>query len=214
MNENEPILDQSRFGKERFNQSYQASVGMKAEPKLHANSLELAQILYSYDVLKPGIKIFEMGAGPCRNLYYIYSLQNDIKMFCNDLFKNESIQEMHEDIKNLVTFYEKDSEDMIVNNLIPDLDVFLVSDHFMHLQYDKADKIIDAIIEKWKPKYILLREIKKEFEKPDHPRLYHNYAKFEKNYDVILDKTSNTSVDREKPHLKNAYFIKLLKLKN
>ena len=74
----------------------------------------------------------------------------------------------------------------------------------MHLQYEKADYIIKKILSDWKPKYIMLREIKKEFETPDHPRLYHNYDQFLTDYEIVEDKTS-VQTDR--------YFIWLLKKK-
>ena len=51
----------------------------------------------------------------------------------------------------------------------------MISDHLMHLQYKKADIILKEIVGRILPKYILLREIKKEFEAPNHPRLYHDY---------------------------------------
>jgi hypothetical protein len=74
----------------------------------------------------------------------------------------------------------------------------------MHLQYDKADHIIKTIIEKWNPPYIMIRELKKEFETPDHPRLFHNYDQFLTSYDII----SNTDSEQT-----DAYFIWLLKRK-
>ena len=79
---------------------------------------------------------------------------------------------MSDEIKNVVTFYEGDSQEIIDNNILNDLDLFLVSDHFMHLQYDKADYIIKKIMSDWNPNYIMLRELKKDFETPNHPRLF------------------------------------------
>ena len=126
-----------------------------------------------------------------------------------DLFKKESFEHMHEDIKKIIKFYEEDSEDMVANNIIPDLDLFLVSDHFMHLQYDKADNIIKGILANWKPKHIMLREVKKEYETPHHPRLYHNYDQFLSDYDLVYDGTSKQTNKSNSI----SYFIWLLKRK-
>ena len=75
----------------------------------------------------------------------------------------------------------------------------------MHVDYKSADIILKKIRDEWKPKYILLREIKKEYENPSHPRLYHNYDIFDKNYDIIFEKTSDNASE---------YFIKLYRRKN
>jgi len=120
------------------------------------------------------------------------------------LFRDASLNSMSNEIKDIVTFFEGDSQDVIDNTIIPNLDLFLVSDHLMHLQYEKADHIIKTIIEKWNPPYIMIRELKKEFETPDHPRLFHNYDQFLTSYDMI----SNTSSEQT-----DAYFIWLLKRK-
>ena len=48
-------------------------------------------------------------------------------------------------------------EKMFNENLIENIDMILVSDHLMHLQYDKADSIIKSILNSWRPKYILMR---------------------------------------------------------
>ena len=204
------------FGKDRFPPNYQAHVGMNTSELLHANSIELTNILVENEVLTPESKIFELGAGPARNLYYIrealqnYNLDN-LKLYANDLFEKESLEHMHESIKNTLTFFEEDSEDMVNNHAISDIDLFLVSDHFMHLQYDKADSIIKGILSKWKPKYIMLREVKKEYETPDHPRLYHDYDQFLSDYDLVHESTSKQVNVGKK--FAPRYFIWLLKRK-
>lgn len=201
----------SQFGKQRFPEGYQNSVGMKAAARLHDNSVELVEILTKNELLRLDSKIFELGSGPARNLYYIYkTLQennydtSNLELSCSDLWKDASLRSMNEDIKKIINFIEGDSEDIINNNIILNLDIFLVSDHFMHLQYDKADYIIKKIMSDWKPKYIMLRELKKEFETPNHPRLFHNYNQFLTGYDMIEENTSKQD---------NAYFIWLLKNK-
>ena len=200
----------AKFGKDRFPQNYQMHVGQYSKNQnLHANSIELANILVDYKVINSQSKIFEMGAGGCRNLYYIYKTlenikDNNVKLYANDLWKDSSFENMHDDVKEVITFFEGDSEDIVNNNKVEDLDLFLVSDHFMHLQYEKADNIIKKVILDWKPKNIILRELKKEFETPEHPRLFHNYNQFLEKYDLIYE----TSSEQDK-----AYFIWLLKLK-
>ena len=202
------------FGKDRFPREYQSHVGMNTSELLHANSIELTNILVENKVITPNSKIFELGSGPARNLYYIHKALeghnlDNLELSSNDLFKKESFEHMHEDIKNIIKFYEEDSEDMVANNIIPDLDLFLVSDHFMHLQYDKADNIIKGILANWKPKHIMLREVKKEYETPHHPRLYHNYDQFLSDYDLVYDGTSKQTNKSNSI----SYFIWLLKRK-
>jgi len=192
------------FGKQRFPESYQRAVGMGASEVLHKNSRELVNILKKHNVLNSESSVFELGSGPARNLYYIYKEFGIDNLFCSDLFRDASLNSMSNEIKDIVTFFEGDSQDVIDNTIIPNLDLFLVSDHLMHLQYEKADHIIKTIIEKWNPPYIMIRELKKEFETPDHPRLFHNYDQFLTSYDMI----SNTSSEQT-----DAYFIWLLKRK-
>jgi hypothetical protein len=192
------------FGKQRFPESYQSAVGMGASEVLHENSRELVNILKKYSILNKQSSVFELGSGPARNLYYIYKEFSINNLFCSDLFRDASLNSMSTEIKDIVTFFEGDSQDIIDNTVIPNLDLFLVSDHLMHLQYDKADYIIKTIIEKWNPPYIMIRELKKEFETPDHPRLFHNYDQFLTSYDIISDTNSKQT---------DAYFIWLLKRK-
>jgi hypothetical protein len=137
-------------------------------------------------------------------LHYINEEFKTNNLYCSDLFEDASKNNMSDSIKNIITFFEGDSQDIIDNNLIKDLDLFLVSDHFMHLQYEKADYIIKMILKNWNPKYIMLRELKKEFETPDHPRLFHNYDQFLTDYDNLCIKL----VAKQ-----DAYFIWLLKRK-
>lgn len=194
----------TQFGKDRFPARYQAAVGMEARQMLHQNSIELTTLLKENNILQNSKNIFELGSGPARNLYYIWLENQNLKLYCSDLFKDASLECMHSDIKDKVIFFEGDSEDIIKTQVIADLDIFLVSDHFMHLQYDKAKKIIDIICSNWKPKYIVLREVRKEFEAPDHPRLYHNYNRFLDNYKMVYEDVSAQD---------SCYFIWILKRK-
>ena len=201
----------AEFGKKRFSRGYQAAVGMGAREVLHKNSSELVAILDKHGIINSNLSVFELGAGPGRNLYYIYKelLKNEqgvknVKFSANDLWEKDSFKYMEPEIKNIIKFYEMDTEDLVNNITIPDLDLVLVSDHFMHLQYEKADFIIKKLLSEWKPEYIMLREIKKEFEAPDHPRLYHDYDQFLSDYEKVEDLNSKQT-DR--------YFIWLLKRK-
>lgn len=192
------------FGKERFSAAYQAAVGMNASEKLHQNSRELVEVLKGFHVIKDGFNVFELGAGPCRNLHYINESFNNINLFASDLNEKASRQHMSDEMNKKVTFFEGDSED-VINNLTINLDLLIVSDHFMHLQYEKVDSIITKLITNTKPEYILMRELCKEFETPDHPRLYHpSYDKLYTSYDLIYETLSKQD---------NAYFIKILKRK-
>ena len=194
----------AQFGKDRFPAGYQSAVGMGARQMLHENSIELATLLKEHNILQNSKTIFELGSGPARNLYYIWLENKNLSLFCSDLFKDASLESMHSDIKDNVTFFEGDSEDRVRTQLIANLDIFLVSDHFMHLQYDKAKKIIDWVCDTWKPKHVMLRELKREFETPNHPRLYHNYHRFLDNYEMIYEGDSAQD---------SCYFIWILKRK-
>jgi hypothetical protein len=194
----------AQFGKQRFPKAYQSAVGMRARGDLHKNSKELVSILKNNNILNSNSTVFELGSGPARNLHYIHQEFKINNIYCSDLFKEASISNMSNEIKNIVTFYEGDSQDVIDNNIVKDLDLFLVSDHFMHLQYEKADYIIKKILSDWNPKYIMLRELKKEFETPNHPRLFHNYDQFLTKYEMIEETISEQD---------KAYFIWLLKNK-
>lgn len=196
----------AKFGKDRFPADYQRGVGINAKELLQKNSIELVNILKKHNVLYDNMSVFEMGAAGCRNLYYIWKENNSINLYANDLFRDASFKEMHSDIKNLITFYEGDSEDIFNECKVENLDLLLVSDHFMHLQYKKADNIINKILNDWMPKYIMLREVKREFEKPEHPKLYHNYDVFLQDYFLVEDTESKNVPD-------NSYFIWLLKRK-
>lgn len=191
----------AKFDKERFRPAYQKAVGMSASKKLHNNSKELVNILEENSVVFDSI--FELGSGPGRNLHYILEKFPDAKYYCSDLYEGSSKDNMSNKLKDVVNFIEGDSGD-IIKTPIENLSLFLSSDHLMHLDYEKADFIIDEINSSWKPKYILLRELTKEFETPEHPRLFHNYEKFLNFYDKVFEKFSNED---------NAYFIWLLKRK-
>lgn len=199
----------AKFGKQRFSEVYQSLVGMKTNSEglknLHKNSKELVDILKKNSNIDKDAKIFELGAGPGRNLHYILEAFGCKNLFCNDLYRRGSFKFMSPQVQKVVTFFEGDSKEVIDNNIVQKLNLFISSDHLMHLEYDKADYIIDKITEFWKPEHILLRELKKEFEKVDHPRLYHNYDKFLNYYDLVYETSSLQD---------NAYFIWLLKRKN
>jgi hypothetical protein len=194
----------AQFGKERFPPSYQSAVGINARESLHQNSIELVEIMKTFNVFNDLKVVFELGSGPARNLYYIWLENKNIELHCSDLFKHASMESMHPDIKNIINFYEGDSQDIIDATKIDDLDLFLVSDHFMHLQYEKADYILNKIKKSFNPKYILIRELKKEFETPEHPRLYHNYSQLLESYELLYECTSKQD---------SSYFIWLLKQK-
>ena len=198
------MTKKAKFGTERFGKQYQKRVGDKARPLLHKNSIELVKVLKENKKIKNNIKIFEMGSGPARNLYYIWKENKTIDFYANDLYKDASFENMNSDIKKIINFFEGDSEEVFRTCKVKDLDLLIVSDHFMHLQYKKADAIIDSIIKHWRPKSILLREVKKEYEIPSHPKLFHNYEKFKNEYNLVFEKTSDNS---------SHYFIWLLERK-
>ncbi len=160
--------------------SYQERVGHW--PKydfLTKNSIELANFLDSHKLLKDEINIFEMGSAGCRNLKYINDLNENVNLFANDLNKENSFKNMHNSIKNKVKFYESDTLSLVSENEPDvDIDILISSDHMMHIDKESVIEIIDKIKDKWKPKYILLRELfSKDGEETNRiwPRVYHEF---------------------------------------
>jgi len=80
------------------------------------------------------------------------------------------------------------------------IDLLISSDHLMHLQSDKGDAILKHIATKWKPKYLLIREVKKRFEILDYPKIHHDYDILDKYYKTLVSTSSKQD---------DAYFIKL-----
>jgi len=190
----------ARFDKQRFKPGYTKLVGWGAKDFLHKNSKELLQIIIDNNIELDG-KVFELGAGPGRNLHYIKEHFSSCDIYASDQYRD--LKNASELVRKEVKFYEADSLD-IIQEPIKDLQLFISSDHLMHLHYDKADKILKAILMNWKPEYILLREVKKEYETPEHPRLYHKYEQLFTHYDKVFEKTSEQAKE---------YFIWLLKRK-
>ena len=198
------IIMGSPFGKKTFREVYQKRVGWNAGERLHENSRELLSILIEHTDLNEGSKIFELGSGGARNLHYIHQHFGMTDIHCSDLWEEATKREMTEAMRKYTTFYEGDSEDIINYQVMTDLDLFLTSDHLMHLQHEKTDYIIKKIMSDWRPKYMMMRELKKGYEQSQPQKLFHNYAQFLKEYDLISDTTSKTG---------ESYFIWLLRRK-
>ena len=192
------------FGEKRFLPKYQNKVGWFAKKKLHENSKELLSIIQKFCELDNKSKVFELGGAGARNLHYIHEHFGTDKIFCSDLYRKNSLKNMSDKMKKICVFFEGDSEDVINNNLIKDIDLFLVVDHFMHLQYKKTDYIIKKLISNWRPRYVMLREIKEEYEDIKHPRLFHDYNQFLSDYNLLKETISKQD---------EQYFIWLLERK-
>jgi len=185
-------MKEARWGKARFPKGYQKVVGFKNGCLfLHKNSKEFVKILKDIDIIErenDKYKIFEIGAGSGRNLHYIKEEFPNVKIACNDLFKQASFEEMSDSIKDIVDFYEADTLELFEQNRFEDIDLLISSDHLMHLQTNKVIKIVLLINHKWKPKYILLRECLPTYVDKLHPRLYHEaYKDFNQEYELIFD---------------------------
>lgn len=170
--------------KEYFPPFYQSYIGIHAKKKLHDNSKELVQLLKDNDILKDNLSIFELGAGPCRNLSYIYKENNTIKLYANDLWKNASFDNMDNSIKEIINFYEADTLSLLRNNNIK-VDLMISSDHLMHIK--DIIEIMKLITNKWRPNYLLLREYN-GVSKKDFVHV-HDYNSIE-NYDLIYETSS------------------------
>lgn len=200
----------ARTGKEAFDKIYQDRVGQFAREHLHQISKEVTNLLKQNNLIKDNFHFFEIGSGGARNLWYTWKENNSIKLSCNDFWENESKKNMHSDIKGIINFYEGDTEEVLFNLPKISVDVLLSIDHMMHLPRTKGEAVIDLVKDKIQPKYIVLRERKKEFETPEetaqsYPRNYHDYEKFEEKYNLVKEYTSQTD---------SAYFIRIYKLKS
>ena len=100
-----------------------------------------------------------------------------VKISGNDLIKEECFKYMEADIKSVIFFQEIDTFRLVnENKLSPDL--FISSDHLMHLEPKTSKKVLSIVINEWKPKYILLRESIVD-------RLNKGVKKFKIDYDII-----------------------------
>jgi len=201
------------FGKNRFPSKYQDGIGwdctkgssQKISDQLHRNSQELCAILEKNNILKDEMNVFEIGAGPARNLTYLYDSNNNINLFVNDLHRESSIENMRTDMKDIINFYEIDTLSLM-ENYKPEfhVDLMIASDHLMHVEYESVDRILKKMMNDWKPTHILFREVKKEFETPNHPRLFHDYNQLLSKYEIVEETESGDF---------NEFFIWLLRIK-
>lgn len=164
--------------KDLFTEDYQKTVGMSAPGFLHEASKELLGELIAQNVLFDGMNIFEMGAGPCRNLKYINDHNPTVNLYASDLHRDASFANMDETIRNKVTFYERDSL-ALVREFTPDyhIDLFMAIDHWMHIDPASVKEIVGRVVNVWRPTYILIREVHEDGHAPKRklPRYHHNY---------------------------------------
>lgn len=200
----------AKTGRTAFDKGYQSRVGQFARALLQDISKEVRDELKKQNLIKDNFHFFEIGSGGARNLWYIWKENDSITLSCNDFWEDASRQNMHKDIKEIINFYEGDTEDVL--NELPkiNIDVLLSVDHMMHLPRTKGSNVIKLINDKIKPKYVVLRERSKEYETPEeiaqsYPRNYHNYENLEKNYELFYEK-AESEVAKE-------YFIRFYKLK-
>jgi len=149
----------------------------------------MVRILKENGILnKENLTVCEIGSGPARNLQHIYNENPTTKFYANDLWE-ETVDYLGKDMKALYDegrfeYTAMDTEDY-VNSRNLKVDVFMSVSHLMHVQYDKGENIIKRVRDVWQPTYILISELGKDFETPEHPRLYHDYTLFNEKYDVI-----------------------------
>jgi cyclopropane fatty-acyl-phospholipid synthase-like methyltransferase len=188
-----------KWRKQNINKEYQKHIAT-AEP-LKRNSVELVEILAKYDILFNGMKIFEIGCGCGRNLAYINKEGYDIEYFGNDLIKEECFKYMDEDLKGKINFIEE--ETAILFSKIYNVDLFISSDHFMHLIPQSVPDILEKLKREWSPKHILLRETTVGNKKGKR-KWVHDYSVLESDYDYMYRQTSRENDD---------YIISLLRRK-
>lgn len=183
-------------GKEAFGPDYQNRVGYKARKILHDNSKELVRVLNEHNLIQSGYHYFEIGAGGGRNLWYLFQENSNVKLSCNDLWKEASLSNMHPDIKGITNFYEGDTEEVLLEYSGEDIDVLLSSDHLMHLLREKGANILNTIVDRIRPTYVVLREVKEENQTPEEKakhfaKNYQDYSILNSAYDLIHEQTSH-----------------------
>ena len=178
-----------------FTESYQARVGDQSDNVFQKVSEDIVSFLAEGNIIEDGIRVFEIGAGGCRNLRHIYDFNNNVELYANDLHKDASFKNMDPRIQEVVHFYEMDTLRLTREITFEDIDLLISSYHLMHIDEDAWGTIIDNIKDKWRPKYIFLNElIMREF--PGHyperhlPRLFHDYKKLEGAYELIKERIS------------------------
>lgn len=199
----------AQTGRTAFNPAYQARVGQSARGLLHDNSKELVKVMQELNLLQDNSHIFEIGSGGARNLWYMWKENQTLKLSCNDFWKEESFKNMHEDLKPIITFHEGDTEDILRDSDLGKIDILLSSDHLMHVPRVKGQAILEMLLNKVKPSYIVLRERKKEYETPEetaksYPRNYHDYEMLLEGYTLEKEVTSAGAKE---------FFIRVYKLK-
>ena len=143
-----------------------------------------------------------------RNLKYIndYATEKgiEINLSSNDLHRKESLAGTHESIRDKINFWEADTLSfMVANGKSLDVDLLISSDHLMHVEKTSVITILDIIRDDINPKYILLREIKQEFENLSHPRYFHNYDIFLTKYKVKYETSGSNNINGK------CYFVRI-----
>ena len=181
--------------KHLYTESYQDGVGERSDDVLQKVSEDIVSFLEEVNIIQDGIKIFEIGAGGCRNLRHIYEVNSNVKLYANDLHKEASFKNMDPMIQKVVQFHEIDTLKLTREMVFENIDLLISSYHLMHIDEDTWQDIIDNIKDKWKPKYIFLNElITREY--PGHypdrhlPRLFHDYMKLEGVYQLTNERVS------------------------
>lgn len=190
--------------KDRFTEDYQKLVGhINCDPVLHENSKELVEVLNRHGVIRDDLRVFEIGAAGCRNLKYINDANPFVQLSANDLYKAASLEEMDESIRHKVNFYERDTLNLVREQL-PNVDLLVASDHLMHIDSDSAKEIVNRIVYKWSPEYILLREVMPKGHKINRafPRMHHDFD-FGPFYESLECINSRSNPD--------LYYVQLLK---
>ena len=156
---------------------------------LRKNSKELVEILDKNIDLNNTVSVLELGCGQGRNLHYLISKYPHLDIYGNDLIKEECFKYMHDHVKEKIHFYEEDTKSFLGNNLI-NIDIIVVSDHFMHINPDVFLQCADILMEKWESKFILIRDCLTPRLDKGVKRWSHNMDVFKKKYDFINDSIS------------------------
>ena len=145
----------------------------------------------------------EIGAAGCRNLKYINDCYPNVQLFANDLHRQASFKNMHDDIKEKINFYEESTQTFIKKFKRDDFNLVIDSDHLVHVNYRDVEEIVGVLNTILQPQYILIRSVvKNNPNRKPCPYYKHDFSKLLTHYDEI-----HYSISKNAHH----WYIKLYK---
>ncbi len=174
--------------KENREGNYQKKIARRKD--LHANSIWMVAILERYSLLRGNLQVFELGCGSGRNLSYLVKENPSIRVTGSDLNEGACFQRMSNILKEYITFIQSESLELMQGEVFP-VDLFICSDHLMHLEDEKGSEILHLLRDKWKPDFIFLRESlspgKQASDRFLHWYFVHDYDMLNSEYEILVE---------------------------